>query len=158
MSSLTMGTRCSQRIDQSCGSPQGASARSPRPRADLRTWLISPETLVGHLLNRRALAIRALSHLLRTGRTRLWGAAVHVDFCVVWVYYTHHAGSKVYPTNTQASPKHTCVQREAQTGIRTCSTTPGPPTDHNISQTHHPICTPALTLDDMMLGRALRAL
>ena len=37
----------------------------------VQTWLISPETLVGHLLSRRALAIRALSHLLRTGHTRL---------------------------------------------------------------------------------------
>ena len=57
----------------------------------------------------------------------------------------------------QAPQACMCAETTARgtNGIRTCSTTPDPPTDQKTSHTRHPICTPALTLDDMVLGAAL---
>ena len=122
----------------------------------VRTWLISPETLVGHLLSQRALAIRTLSHLLRTGRTRLRrrhprrllrgpGAWSGRNVCISRLCANH---TQLTQPSTQACM---CTARGAN-GIQTCSTTSDPPTDRKTSQTRHPICTPALTLDDTILG------
>ena len=112
----------------------------------VQTWLISPETLVGYLLSRRGLVIRALSHLIRTGRTRLgrrhprWllrglAECVHLFVCL-----------RLTP-NQPKHPPSIHAYRRGTNGIRTCST-PNLPTDRKTSQTrHHPIVHTALILD-----------
>jgi hypothetical protein len=82
----------------------------------MRAWLISPETLVVHLLSQWALAIWALSHLLRTGRTRLRGR--HPRWLLRGLAECVHQQIVCKHTTqlTQAPPpKHTCVERGAQT-------------------------------------------
>jgi hypothetical protein len=83
----------------------------------VRTWLISPETLVGHLLSQRALAIRTLSHLLRTGRTRL--GRRHPRRLLRGLAECASADCvQTTPNSPNHPPKHTCVQRGAQTAYK----------------------------------------